>query len=140
MDGVGSPRLRRALLERYPWLADTELGPQAVEAGECDRCGAEARLVAPCGPAPASVVAGAAERGERIGPSWALGRRCAAALGDEAWCDGHRGDAEAALAWLARLPAEADDVARLWWVATGEVRVDPALVAAARRLALPAPG
>jgi hypothetical protein len=38
------------------------------------------------------------------------------------------------------LPAEADDVARLWWVATGEVRLDPALVvAAAERLALPAP-
>jgi hypothetical protein len=37
------------------------------------------------------------------------------------------------------LPAEADDVARLWWVATGEVRLDPALVSTAvARLGLPA--
>ncbi len=58
------------------------------------------------------------------GPGGArLGRRCAAAEGVEAWCDGHRDEAEEVLAWLAGLPDEADDAARLWWVATGEVRL-----------------
>ena len=107
---------------RYPWLDDTEVGPRSVEAGECEACGREARLVMTCGP----------------GPAVYLGRRCAAAHGAEAWCDGHAGEAVDALAWLARLPAEADAVARLWWVATGEVQLDPALVAGARqRLGLP---
>jgi hypothetical protein len=132
---MGYPDLRRALLARYPWLGDPEHGPQTVEAGECDRCGAEARLVAPCGPPPTERAGPGA-----IGPDWALGRRCALELGPDGWCDGHEADAEAALAWLGELPAEADDVARLWWVATGEVRVDPGLLGAARRLALPAPG
>ncbi len=130
---MGFPDLRRALLERYPWLDDTEHGPRTVEAGECDRCAAEARLLAPCGPPPVREVAG------RIGPDWGLGRRCAATLGVEGWCDGHEVAARTALAWLAALPPEADDVARLWWVATGEVRVDPAIIGLARRLALPAP-
>jgi hypothetical protein len=36
------------------------------------------------------------------------------------------------------LPSEADTAARLWWVATGEVRLDPALVASlSRQLGLP---
>lgn len=113
--------LRAALLARHPWVADADVGPQAVEAGECDRCGAEARLVTTCGPGPV-----------------ALGRRCAAELGVAAWCAGHAAEAEGALAALARLPEGADDVARLWWVATGEVRLAPELVAAARARALPA--
>lgn len=105
-------RLRAALRERYPWLGSVDVGPQAVEAGECDRCGAEARLVETCGPI-----------------AWQyLGRRCAAELADDAWCDGHAEQADSALRWLARLPDEADTVARLWWVATGEVTLDPALV------------
>lgn len=113
--------LRQELLVRYPWLEHLEFGPKAVESGECDRCGAEARLVSTCGPT-----------------AWtALGGRCAAEVGAEAWCDGHRDDAERALAWLAALSAVADDVARLWWVATGEVRLDPALLDGARRRALP---
>ena len=120
--------LRAALLDRYPWLRDTDLGPQSVEAGECDGCGAEARMVAPCGPPP---------RGG-VGADWALGRRCALAAGPDGWCEGHEAEAEAALGWLAALPDEADDVARLWWVATGEVRVDPGLLGTARRLRLPA--
>lgn len=104
---IDKPALRQALLERYPWLAGTERGPQAVDAGECDRCDAEARLVATCGPT-----------------RWAaLGRRCAAEQGTDAWCEGHLEEAHANLAWLATLPEEADDVARLWWVATGEVRM-----------------
>ena len=139
---MGYPDLRRALLARYPWLATTDYGPQAVEAGECDACGAEARLVAPCGPPPPVVVrraVGPAGRG--LGPDWGLGRRCTLALGDEGWCGGHHAEGAQARSWLAGLPDEVDDVARLWWVATGEVRLDPDLVkAAARRLALPASG
>lgn len=84
------------------------MGPRSVTAGECDRCGAEPRVVATCGPVP-----------------WrSLGRRCAADVGTDAWCEGHREDGERHLAWLARLPDEADAVVRLWWVATGEVRLD----------------
>ena len=99
------------MAQRWPWVNDGELGPSAVEAGECDGCGAEARVVATCGPS--------AER--------YLGRRCVAARGVGAWCDGHADEAAAAVAWTAALPREADDIARLWWVATGEVRLDPRL-------------
>jgi hypothetical protein len=113
--------LRAELLGRHAWVADDEVGPRTVDAGECDRCGDEARMVSTCGPT-----------------SWpALGVRCALELGAEAWCDGHAGQARSWLAWLAALPAEADAVARLWWVATGEVRLDPALIAALERAALP---
>lgn len=129
---MGFPRLRAALLARYPWLAATDLGPQAVSAGECDRCAAEARLVAPCGPPPPDLRA-------RPGPEWGLGRRCTLELGDDVWCGGHAAEGEEARAWLARLPPEADTVARLWWVATGEVGLDPALRAGAARLRLPLP-
>ena len=111
--------LRAVLRARFPWVADAEVGPAAVEAGECDRCGAEPRLVTTCGPGPLT-----------------LGRACAAALGVGAWCDGHRDDAEAALVRLGALPPEADDVARLWWVATGEVRLDPARLGPLRHRAL----
>lgn len=113
--------LRRELLARHPWLAETERGPQAVEAGECDACGDEARLIATCGP----------------GAPPYLGRRCAAASGVDAWCDGHRDEADAALVWLSDLPRQADDAARLWWVSTGEARLDPDAVAGIRRRALP---
>lgn len=113
--------LRGALLERYPWISDPDVGPRAVEAGECDRCGSEARLVTTCGPT-----------------RWAgLGRRCAAFVGLRGWCDGH---ADAAAGWLARLralPDEADAVARLWWVATGEVRIDAAAAEPLLAQALP---
>ncbi len=112
--------LRSHLRERHPWVADPDHGPTTVDAGECDRCGQEARLVTTCGP-----------DGQR------LGRRCAAELGPSAWCEGHADEALAALQWLSRLPAEADDVARLWWVATGEVRLR-SLVPLLRR-ALPEP-
>lgn len=111
--------LRAALRARHPWLEATEMGPRAVEAGECDRCGAEARLVTTCGPGPLH-----------------LGRRCAARLGTAAWCEGHVDDARQALDWLARLPPEADEAARLWWVATGEVRLDPELVRTTASIAL----
>lgn len=110
--------LRRALRELYPWLERTDAGPRAVEAGECDRCRREARLVPTCGPV-------------RWG---SLGRRCASAVGLDAWCEGHRQEGRERLAWLRRLPPEADEVARLWWVATGEVRLDPELLAATSAL------
>ncbi len=111
--------LQELLRSHYPWLESDELGPRSVEAGECDRCGHEARMVETCGPLPTRY----------------LGRRCALRLGQEAWCEGHAVDAERALEWLADLPEEADDVARLWWVSTGEVRLDPALVARSPALA-----
>jgi hypothetical protein len=110
--------LQRVLGERYPWVRDLEIGPRAVEAGECDACGLEPRLVQTCGPGPVY-----------------LGRRCAAAAGTAAWCAGHEDEADAALRTLAALPAEADDVARMWWVATGEVAVDVAWDPALRRTA-----
>ncbi|CAN5831542.1 hypothetical protein BH20ACT7_BH20ACT7_16380 [soil metagenome] len=134
---LNKPGLRRALRRRYPWLDHPDLGPAAVEAGECDRCGVEARLTATCGPTAAAY---SAEAPLQAGPVF-LGRRCAAAVGTDAWCDGHRQEAVEALAWLKSLPSEADDVARLWWVATGEVRLDPAGVwALTTRLGLPAGG
>jgi hypothetical protein len=102
-DGVPpKAELRERLLRELPWLADDRFGPRNVDAGECDRCGAEPRLVITCGP----------DGGE-------YGRRCARA-GD--WCEGHADEAADALAYLAALPEDADDLAWLWWLATGEVR------------------
>lgn len=113
--------LRSTLREAHPWLDDSDLGPRTVDAGECDRCGGEARMIATCGPV-----------------AWAaLGRRCAMRLGTQAWCDGHVREAETWLVRLAGLPTTADTVARLWWVATGEVRVDPAAMRHLRQRALP---
>lgn len=124
LDAARRRELRATLLARHPWVDDVEVGPRAVEAGECDRCGAEARLVTTCGPT-----------------RWAsLGRRCAAEVGDRAWCDGHADEGRRRLAHLDRLPPEADAVARLWWVATGEVRLDPAAVEPLIVHALPAGG
>lgn len=111
--------LREALLTHHPWLGRDDLGPRSVPAGECDRCGHEARLVETCGP----------------GIHRYLGRRCAEIVGADAWCEGHRAEAEDAIGWLRDLPEEADDVARLWWVATGEVALDPSLVARSDALA-----
>lgn len=117
MDLARRRQLKDALRTRYPWVSDPEIGPAAVEAGECDRCGAEARLVLTCGP----------------GPHVYLGRRCVAALGEAAWCSGHRDSARAAHQGLAVMPPEADVVARLWWVATGEVRLEEGLIRAMER-------
>lgn len=89
-----------------------------MEAGQCDRCGGEARLVMTCGPGGVY-----------------LGRSCVDEMRATAWCAGHDTDAAAAVLWTAGLPPEADTVARLWWVATGEVRLGPgALVHALRQL------
>lgn len=130
--------LRTALVARWPWVADTDHGPSSVAAGECDACGAEPRLVAPCGPAPARVRQAAGGRtGRGLGQDWALGRRCLVVLADEAFCAGHADQAAAEAAWAAGLDAEADVVTRLWWVATGEVRLDPALRLAVSQLGLP---
>lgn len=108
--------LRVALIAAYPWLTATDVGPQAVEAGECERCARRPRVVSTCGPI-----------------AWtALCPDCARELGDDAWCDGHRAEGQAALAWAAALPAEWETVVRLWWVATGETQADGAWLAAAR--------
>lgn len=121
LDPARRRSLRQALIARYPWIDHHDVGPRAVEAGECDRCGAEARMVTTCGPI-----------------RWAaLGRACAAEVGMQAWCDGHADDARAWLAMLAVLPPEADAVARLWWVATGEVRIGVTDVEPLLREALP---
>lgn len=100
------PELRDALRREHPWLDDERFGPRNVTAGDCDRCGAEARLVQTCGP----------DSGE-------YGRRCASA---DDWCEGHADEAADALRYLHDLPHDADEVAYLWWLGTGEVRARPA--------------
>lgn len=124
---AGRAALRRYLRHRYDWVRNPEMGPQAVTAGECDGCGQEARMVQPCGPPPQTV-------GATAGPDWALGRRCATRAGMAGWCEGHQDEAAQALDWLQSLAPNADVVARLWWLATGEVRPDPQLVGTARAL------
>lgn len=90
-----------------------------MEAGECDRCGQEPRLLPTCGPV-----------------AWtALCRSCAGEVGPEAWCEGHADQAADLLAWAEELPEEWPTVCRVWWIATGEVRVDDASLAT--RLPLP---
>jgi hypothetical protein len=105
---IDRPRLRRALLEAEPWLGATDHGPQAVDAGACDRCGHLPRLLPTCGPEGLAGVC----------------RPCARELGTAAWCDGHLADAEAALSWADGLPDHWDLVVTLWWIATGEARLD----------------
>lgn len=106
MDRPARRRLQHALLEVAPWLAATEIGPQAVEAGRCDACDLHPRLLPTCGPAGTGAVC----------------RDCAARLGADAWCEGHRSEGIAARRWAAALPARWAELVTLWWVATGEVR------------------
>jgi len=106
MDRSERRRLRSALLEAAPWLAATEVGPQAVEAGRCDACDESPRLLPTCGPE----------------SSGAVCRACAVQLGPDGWCDGHQDEGAAALAWAAALPASWAELVILWWVTTGEVR------------------
>jgi hypothetical protein len=98
--------LRAALRAAHPWLDDERF--REVSAGDCDRCHAEPRLVVTCGP-----------RGGEYG------RRCAT---DDDWCDGHAAEAAATLAWLRALPDDANEIATLWWYATGELRYRPRYV------------
>jgi hypothetical protein len=98
--------LRRALLEAEPWLAATEVGPANVDAGTCDRCSEQPRLLPTCGPTGHA----------------ALCRDCALALGEEAWCEGHAEAGAAARRWAAELPASWAQTVVLWWFATGELR------------------
>lgn len=92
-----------------------------MDAGECDRCGRSPRFVPTCGPAAAEAVCA----------------DCASAVGSALWCDGHADTARAVLAALPRLPPERDVVTRLWWVATGEARLDRLVVPADLRLPRP---
>jgi hypothetical protein len=96
------------LLATEPWLQATDRGPRAVDAGACDRCGDHPRLLPTCGP----------------GGQPALCRRCALEVGVDAWCDGHQDEARDLLGWAAALPDHVDLVITLWWVSTGEVRLD----------------
>lgn len=110
---------RRALLavlvEAHPWLADGDLGPTAVDAGPCDRCGDAPRLVSPCGPVP-----------------WrGLCPDCLVAVGREAFCVGHADEADDLVARARALPATWATLVRLAWVARGEVRADGAFLAEA---------
>lgn len=101
--------MRAQLRELAPWLDATDVGPRAVDAGTCDRCDQRPRLLPTCGPA-----------------GWpALCRACAAEVGDDGWCDGHLDEGRAARAWADALPDRWADVVVAWWVATGEVRLDP---------------
>jgi hypothetical protein len=102
--------LRLRLLEVAPWLGRTDVGPQVVEAGPCDRCRESPRLLPTCGPSGAVAVC----------------RDCARQLGDDGWCAGHQQDGAAARAWAEALPDRWADLVTLWWVATGEIRVDAA--------------
>lgn len=111
-------RLRSLLATDHPWLDRTDVGPRAVDAGECDRCGRAPRVLPTCGP-------GGDER---------LCVDCGLAAGTDAWCTGHVDDADEALAWAATLPHDWAAVVRLWWVATGEVALDPALLDTSDRL------
>lgn len=121
MSDLDRPGLRRALRAAYPWLDAADAGPRAVDAGECDRCGDSPRLVPTCGPVP-----------------WqALCPRCARTVGANAWCDGHAAEGRARLDWAASLPHEWATVVRLWWVATGEARLEQ-LVAPPQTSTLPA--
>lgn len=109
-------RLRQTLADAYPWVVDPDVGPGSVAAGECDRCARRPRCVATCGPV-----------------AWvALCATCVGEVGDDAWCDGHVDDARRHQRWAADLPSAWPTVVRLWWVATGEARVDEAWVRAAR--------
>lgn len=118
MDRADRARLRDTLRSTYRWLDETEWGPRAVPAGECDRCELAPRLVPTCGPS--------APR--------ALCRDCALALGRSAWCEGHADDGELILNAVAALPDEWRTVSVVWWIATGEVRVDSLVATEIERL------
>lgn len=113
MDKAG---LRAALREVAPWTADPEVGPGAVDAGDCDRCGRRPRFVATCGAQPWRSVCPA----------------CLVELGTDLFCDGHREEALRHLATARSLPAQWATITRLAWVATGEISPDPAWLAVVR--------
>lgn len=125
VDRADRRQLRSALSSAAPWLTRGDVGPRAVDAGQCDRCEQRPRLVPTCGPV-----------------AWrALCRACVLDVGLDAWCDGHADDGRDVLAWVADLPAWWGDAVVLWWVTTGEVAAPPHEVSAdmprAIRAALP---
>lgn len=111
--------LRRVVAEMAPWTTDPATGPAAVDAGECDRCGADPRWVTTCGAQP-----------------WpAICRDCLLELGTEAFCDGHREDALEHVAAARALPEDWATITRLAWIASGEVRAGDDWVALVTDLA-----
>lgn len=108
-DRADRRHLRSALSSAVPWLTRPDAGPRSVDAGQCDRCGDQPRLVPTCGPA-----------------QWrALCRDCVLDVGLDAWCAGHAEDGRDVLDWAADLPPWWGDAVVLWWVATGEVDGPP---------------
>ena len=126
LDRADRRRLRSALSSAVPWTRRGDVGPRAVDAGQCDRCDDRPRLVPTCGPV-----------------AWrALCRDCVLEVGLDAWCDGHADDGREVLTWAADLPPWWGEASVLWWVATGEVdagtaALDPRGLPAAVRGALP---
>lgn len=111
--------LRRVVAEMAPWTTDPDTGPAAVDAGECDRCGADPRWVTTCGAQP-----------------WpAICRDCLLELGPEAFCDGHREEALGHVAAARALPDDWATITRLAWIASGEVRAGDDWVTLVRNLA-----
>ncbi len=109
LDRADRRQLRSALSLAAPWLDRPDVGPRAVDAGQCDRCGQRPRLLPTCGPA-----------------RWrTLCRECGLEVGRDGWCDGHAADAATWLAWARDLPPWWGDAVVLWWVGTGEVTTPP---------------
>lgn len=110
---MDKPALRGVLEKLAPWTVDPSFGPAAVDAGECDRCGLQPRLVQTCGAQP-----------------WArVCRDCLLELGTDLFCAGHRDDGREYLARARALPDDWATITRLAWISTGEVHADPDWVA-----------
>lgn len=107
--------LLAALVAAQGWLDDAEFGPTSVDAGSCDRCARAPRLVAPCGPVPWRGVC----------------RDCLLQVGPAAFCPGHEAFAVDVTARARALPPTWATLARLTWVARGEMDADPAFLAEA---------
>lgn len=102
--------LRRMLATEAPWLIDGTVGPTTVDAQLCGRCRTDPGIVPVCGPVAFQAAC----------PSCVTAR-------DDLFCDGHQDVAAYARTFSRALPANWREVVLLWWIATGELRVDAAL-------------
>lgn len=109
--------LAAALATVAPWIDDPDVGPRAVDAGECDRCGHQPRWVQTCG-----------------AQAWrAVCRDCLIELRQDLFCTGHASMAADAVRKARRLPEDWATLTRLAWIATGEVHPDDEWLALVRR-------